>query len=330
MLANRNFKPICRLALVALLVFSGGVASQAQTRAYPEKPVRIVAGSSAGGTADLVARILADHLSKKFAGRFLVENVPGNSGGIASVQIARAPADGYALMLAAINSHAILPALSPNLPYDPIKDFAPVSLISFSPNLLMAHPSVGAKSIPELIVLLKRDPQKFNYGTGGIGTSQHLAMELFLQSTGTRATHVPFAGSGQLLTALVANTVHVAFDTMTTGIRHVRQGNLIGLGVSSKERSPSATDIPAVAEYVAGFDVVAWNCILAPANTPRSIVEKLSNAIAEIMRQPEVVDRFRQMGTTPVGSSPEELGTLIAGDLKKFREIVRAANIKPE
>lgn len=312
------------------VALAGPAMAQDPAANYPDKPVRIIAGSSAGGTADLVARLLAENLSKKLNGRFVVENVPGNSGGIASVQVARAPADGYTLMLAAINSHAILPALNKTLQYDPIKDFAPVSLISFSPNLLMANPKVGVKSIAELIALLKKDPTKYNYGTGGVGTSQHLSMEIFLQATDTKATHVPFAGSGQLLNALVGGTVDIAFDTMTTGIGHVRQGNLVGLGVSSKARNDAAPDMPAVSEVVPGFDVVAWNAIIAPANTPRPIVDKLSKALGEIMRTPEVVERFKKMGTTPVGSTPDELGAFMASDIKKFDDIVKAANIKTE
>lgn len=317
------------LITAALIAALAGTAS-AQDANYPDKPVRIIAGSSAGGTADLVARILAENLSKKLNGRFVVENVPGNSGGIASVQVARAAPDGYTLMLAAINSHAILPALNKTLQYDPIKDFAAVSLISTSPNLLMVNPKVGVKTIPELIAALKKDPTKYNYGTGGVGTSQHLAMEIFLQATGTKATHVPYAGSGQLLNALIGGTVDVAFDTMTTGIGHVRQGNLVGLGVSSKARNDAAQDMPAVSEFVPGFDVVAWNAIIAPAKTPQPIVDKLSKAIGEIMRDPEIAAKFKQMGTTPVGSTPQELATFMAADIKKFDDIVKAANIKAE
>jgi tripartite-type tricarboxylate transporter receptor subunit TctC len=310
--------------------FAGVAMAQDPAASYPDKPVRLIAGSSPGGTADLVARLIADNLSKKLNGRFVVENVPGNSGGIASVQVARAAPDGYTLMLAAINSHAILPALNKTLQYDPIKDFEHVSVISTSPNLLMANPKTGVKTIADLIAALKKDPTKYNYGTGGIGTSQHLAMEIFLQATGTKATHIPYAGSGQLLNALVGGTVDIAFDTMTTGIGHVRQGNLVGLGVSSKQRNDAAPDMPPVADVVPGFDVVAWNAVLAPAKTPAPIVDKLSKAIAEILRTPEVVERLKQMGTTPVGGTPAETRAFIAADIKKFDDIVKAANIKAE
>jgi tripartite-type tricarboxylate transporter receptor subunit TctC len=155
-------------------------------------------------------------------------------------------------------------------------------------------------------------------------------MEIFLAATGTRATHIPYSGSGQLLNALIGGTVDVAFDTMTTGIGHVRQGNLVGLGVSSKERNSAASDMPAVAEFVPGFDVVAWNAIIAPAKTPQPIVDKLSKAIAETLRDPEIAEKFKQMGTTPVGSTPAELATFMAADIKKFDDIVKAANIKAE
>ena len=195
---------------------------------YPSRPVRIIVGSSPGGTADTIARLLAQQLGERLGGTFIVENRAGASGAVASVAVARSVPDGYTLMLGAVNSHAILPALAKDLQYDHIKDFAPVSLISFSPNLLLVNPGFEAKTMVELIDLLKKNPGRFNYGSGGVGGSQQLAMEVMLLAIGSKMTHVPFNGSGQLLSALMANTVPIAFDTMTTAVPLVQCGAAAG------------------------------------------------------------------------------------------------------
>jgi tripartite-type tricarboxylate transporter receptor subunit TctC len=215
--------------------------------------------------------------------------------------------------------------------YDPVKDLAPISLISYLPNLLLAHPSLPATTVPELIALLKANPGKYNYGSGGVGSSQQLSMALLMHATGTTMNHVPFSGgSGQLTMALVGNTVPLGFDTMTTSITQVRAGTLRALGISTRTRSPAAPDIPAIAEFVPGFEIVSWNAMLAPAGTPQPIVEKLSAAIAEIVRSAEVAERLRQLGATPVGSSPAELAEVIRSETKKFGEALAAIGVTPQ
>jgi len=308
-------------ALVALVV-----PAQADDAAYPTKPVRIVVGSSAGGTADTVSRLMAERLTAKFGQSFFVENMPGAGGALASTYVAKAAPDGYTLQFVFIGSHAILPHLN-KLEYDPIKDFAPVSLVSFSANLLLVNPAFGVKTVEELIAKLKADPGKYDYGSGGLGGSQHLSTEIFLQATGTEAVHIPYQGSGQLLTALVAGDIPFALDTITTAVPHVQAGSLVALAISSKERSQLLPDVPTLAETVPGFDVVAWNGFLAPAGTPPAIVDKLSAAAAEFLKTPEAQDYFNKLATTAVGSTPAEFGALISGDFEKFGKVIETAKI---
>jgi tripartite-type tricarboxylate transporter receptor subunit TctC len=319
------------LAFALLALFASPAAVAQSPEDYPSRPVRIVTITPPGGTADVLARILAAHLQETFGVSFVVENRPGASGATASTVVAKSAPDGYTLLFTAVNSLAILPNLVKDLQYDPVKDFAPISLVSYAPNLLLANPSLPAKTISELIDLLRHNPGKYDYGSGGIGSSQHLSMAIFLNATGTTMNHVPFSGgSGQLTTALLANTVSVGFDVMTTSMAHVQSGTLRALGVSSRERSPSAPEIPAVAEFVPGFEVVSWNAVVAPAGTPAAIVDKLSKAIGGILRSPAVGDRLREIGTTPVGSPPGELADVIVRDTKKFGAALAAAGIQPQ
>jgi tripartite-type tricarboxylate transporter receptor subunit TctC len=315
-----------------LLVAAGNVTADAQSaESYPARPVRILVITPPGGTADLMARLIAGKLPDEIGGTFVVENRPGASGALASAAVAKSPPDGYTLLFSAINALSILPNLMKNLQYDPAKDLAPISLVSYSPNLLLANPAFPAKSVPELIDVLKANPGKYDYGSGGVGSSQQLAMALLLFATGSKMNHVPFSGgSGQLTAALVGNTVGVGFDVMTTSMPQVRGGTLRALGISSRARSRAAPDIPAIAEFVPGFEIVAWNAMLAPAGTPAPIVDKLSTAIGRILKSPEVAGRLDELGTTPVGSSPAELAGVIRSETKKFGEALAAIGVTPQ
>jgi tripartite-type tricarboxylate transporter receptor subunit TctC len=324
---------LLRLSLACLLVVASvKVAALAQvSEPYPSRPVRILVITPPGGTADLMARLIAGKLPDEIGGSFVVENRPGASGALASTAVAKSAPDGYVLLFSAINALAILPNLMKTLQYDPQKDLSPISLISYSPNLLLTHPSFPAKTVPELIELLKANPDKYDYGSGGVGSSQQLAMALLLFATGTRMNHVPFSGgSGQLTAALVGNTVGIGFDVMTTAMPHVRGGTLRPLGISSRGRSPSAPDIPAISEFVPGFEIVAWNAMLAPAGTPQPIIDKLSGAISRILKSPEVTARLNELGTTPVGSSPAELADVIRSETRRFGEALASIGVTPQ
>jgi tripartite-type tricarboxylate transporter receptor subunit TctC len=324
---------LLRSLLVSLIVIAlGHSAAEAQpTEPYPSRPVRILVITPPGGTADLMARLIAGKLPDEIGGTFVVENRPGASGALASAAVAKSPADGYTLLFSAINALSILPNLMKTMQYDPGKDLAPISLVSYSPNLLLANPAFPAKTVPELIELLRANPNKFDYGSGGVGSSQQLSMALLLFASGTKMNHVPFSGgSGQLTAALVGNTVGVGFDVMTTSMPQVRGGTLRALGISSRARSTSAPDIPAIAEFVPGFEIVAWNAMLAPAGTPAPIIAKLSGAIGKILRSPEVAARLKELGTTPVGSSPAELADVIRSETKKFGEALASIGVTPQ
>jgi tripartite-type tricarboxylate transporter receptor subunit TctC len=323
---------LLRPLLACVLLASGNVTADAQrSEPYPSRPVRILVITPPGGTADLMARLIAGKLPDEIGGTFVVENRPGASGALATTAVAKSPPDGYTLLFSAINALSILPNLMKSLQYDPAKDLAPISLVSYSPNLLLANPAFPAKTLPELIDLLKANPGKYDYGSGGVGSSQQLAMALLLFATGTKMNHVPFSGgSGQLTAALVGNTVGVGFDVMTTSMPQVRGGTLRALGISSRARSPSAPDIPAISEFVPGFEIVAWNAMLAPAGTPPPIVDRLSAAIGRILKSPEVTARLNELGTTPVGSSPAELADVIRSETKKFGEALAAIGVTPQ
>ena len=313
---------LLRLSLACMLVVTSlTLAALAQwSEPYPSRPVRILVITPPGGTADLMARLIAVKLPDEIGGTFVVENRPGASGALASTAVAKSAPDGH-----------ILPNLMKNLPYDPLKDLSPISLISYSPNLLLTNPSFPAKTVPELIALLKANPGKYDYASGGVGSSQQLAMALLLFATGTTMNHVPFSGgSGQLTAALIGNTVGIGFDVMTTAMPHVRGGTLRALGISSRGRSPSAPDIPAISEFVPGFEIVAWNAMLAPAGTPQPIIDKLSSAIGKILKSPEVAARLNELGTTPVGSTPAELADVIRSETKRFGEALASIGVAPQ
>ncbi len=323
-----------KFVLTAGAMFAAASLSPAQAQqdaaSYPTKPVRVIVGSTTGGTADTVARVVSEKLTAKLGRPFLVENMPGANGVIATNYVAKAPPDGYVIQFGFISTLSITPHLTKNIAFDPIKDFAPISLVSYSPNLLLAHPGFGVKTVSDLIAKLKSTPGKLNYGSGGVGGSQHLSTEIFMQATATQAVHVPYRGSGALLASLMAGEIPFAFDTMTTAVPQVEAGTLVALAISSKARSPLMPNVPTVAETIPGFDVTAWNGFLAPARTPAAIVNKLSAAAAEYLKSREAQEFFAKLGTTAVGSTPAEFAALIEKDLRDFGKVIETAKITLE
>lgn len=322
-----NFLAFAGLASLALAGLP--MAAQGQDD-YPNRQVRIIVGSSAGGTADTLSRLIAENLTKSLGQTFYVENMPGAGGALASTTVAQSEPDGYTLQFAFISSHSILPNLNKDLEYDPIVDFAPVAVISYSPNVLLANPAFGVTTVEELVAKLQAAPGEYDFGSAGLGGSQHLATELFLQATGTEAVHIPYTGSGELLPALLANQVPFAFDTMTTAVPHIESGALIALGVSGAERSTVLPDAPTIAETVPGFEVTAWNGVLAPAGTSPDIIAKLNTAINDYLGSDEGTAFLARLGTIPGSGGPDVLGDLIKSDLAKFGKIIEDANITME
>lgn len=317
------------LASASLTLASLTIGVAAQEAAYPNDIVRVVVGSTPGGTADTVSRLVADALTKKLGQTFVVENLPGAGGALAAKTVKAAAPDGYTIQFI-FSSFSILPSLTPDIGYDPVADFAPIAQVSSSPNLLLVHPSFETATLQEWTDKVKANAGTFDYGSGGIGYSQHLSMEMLLQAIDGEAVHIPYTGSGQLLGALVAGEVPFAFDTLTTAVPHIESGALVPLGVTSAERSPILPDVPAIAEFVPGYELTAWNGFVAPAGTPPVIIDTLNHAMTEYLATEEAKTFFARLGTTIDASSPEEFAVVIKGDQEKFAEVIATANITAE
>jgi tripartite-type tricarboxylate transporter receptor subunit TctC len=307
------------------------VAPQAHAQNYPSKPVRIIVPLAPGGITDIAARLVGAKLAERLGQPVVVENRPGGAQSIGSEFVARAPADGYTLIMATVSSHAINASLYHNLRYSITKDFSPISMTTLQPLMLVVHPSVPANTVPELIELLKANPGKYSFGSpGGAGTSGHLAAELFKMKTGTLMVHIPYKGSGPMIIDLVGGQIQLAFDNMPTALAQVKAGKLKGLAVTSAERSKFAPDLPAIDEFVPGFKVTAWQGLFAPAATPPAILDTLSGEVQQIMRTPDTISRLLEMGVTSVGSSRSEFASFVKDEIERWAEVVRISGARAE
>ncbi len=318
-----------RFLVAALATLS--IAPAAFAQPYPSKPIRMIVGFPPGGGTDVVARVIGQKLFEWYGQTVVVENRAGATGTIGADVLAKSPPDGYSLMMGHANSHAIAPNLMAKLPYDPIKDFAPVSYVGYVPNVLSLHPSVPAKNMQELVALLKANPGKYTYASSGNGSSQHLSGEMFKLLTGTSALHVPYKGSGDAIKDLLAGTVSFNFDTMPPVLEHIKAGKLRGLGISTPKRLAQLPEVPTFAEEgLVGFEILNWYGVMAPAATPREIVAKLSADINKAMREPDVKTRLEQVGTQLREMSPEEFGAFMRAELVKYAKLVKDAKIRLE
>lgn len=310
----------------AVLLFAVSIAAHAQT--YPTKSVRILVGFAPGGGTDIVARVIGQRLSEVWGQPVQVENRAGATGAIAADFVAKAPADGYTLLMGHANSHAIGPHLI-KLPYDPLKDFAPVSYVGYVPNVLAVHPSIPAKSVKELVALLKAAPGKYDYASSGNGSTQHLAGELFQLLTDVKIVHVPYKGSGDAIKDLLAGVVAMNFDTMPPVMEHIRGARLKGLAISTARRLPQLPDVPTFDEEgIKNFEVLNWYGIMAPGATPRDLVSRLNVSINRVMREPDVKARLEQVGTQLHETTPEEFEAFMRTELAKYGKLIQDANIK--
>jgi tripartite-type tricarboxylate transporter receptor subunit TctC len=319
--------------LTALLLATvAGLPGQAgaQTAGYPNKPVTIIVPFTAGGNTDAFARMVGDELDKALGQRFLVENKPGAGGNLGAAQVARATPDGYTLGMGTVSTHAINPSLYKKLPYDPDTAFAPVSLIATLPNVLVVNPEIQAKSVPELVDLLKAKPGEHTYASSGPGTSPHLGAELFATRTGTKMTHVPYKGSGQSIMDVVAGHVDMVFDNIPTAAQQAKAGKVRALAVTSLERAPLLPDVPAMAEFLPGFEATSWHGLFAPGGTPKEIVDKVSGEVQRIMKLPHIQERMQAMGAKPIGNTPDEFAQHISVERKKWAEVVKASGVSLE
>lgn len=324
-LPRRKFLQLAASATV-MPILSRTVAAQS----YPARPVRIIVPYPPGGPADVFARLVAQKLSDQFGKQFFIENVGGAGGNIGTGQAARAPADGYTLLVA-VNSLVINPALYATVPYDPHKDFDPVSLaVAFSTGLSI-HPSVPANTLDELIALIRANPGKYNYTSGGVGTPSHLLGELMRTSLSLDLPHIPYTGSAPAVGAVVAGHVPIAFTALTAAAPHIKSGKLRAIAVASKRRSPMLPDVPTTAEAGHGdLEGDGWIGILLPAGSPRKIVDLLNEATKTIVGLPDIRERMVPFGFEATGTNPEEFSAQLKVEMDKWTKVIRAANIKAE
>ena len=312
-------------ALAALILITLSAACLAQT--YPSKPVRVIVPFSPGGVADSSARVVSERLGARLGQSVLVENRPGASGNIGTAAVASSAPDGYTLLLGFDGTMVINPHVYARLPFDTLRDFAPVTKLGDATLILVAHPSVPAKDLRELFAL----KQNFSYGTAGTGSTPHLAGELLAQRTGLALTHVPYKGGGQAMGDVVGGQIPLVYTAIATAQQFVRSGKLKGLGVSAARRSSSLPDVPTFVESgLDGFVVDSWVGILAPAKTPRPVVERLQKEIAAVLGEPGTRERYATLGIEPVGNTPEHFTAQIRADLARWEKVVRQANIRIE
>ncbi len=314
--------------LIGAMAILTALAAPVVAQEWPTKQVNLIVPFSAGGTTDLFGRLLANHLQQKFGPPFIVENRAGAGGNLGAAAVAKAAPDGYTFLVGTVSTHAINPFIYTKLPYDTVKDFQPVSLIARLPNILVVHPSLPANTVPELIAYLKANPDKMSYGSSGVGTSIHLAAELFKIKTGTTMTHVPFRSSGDIMNNLTGGHINLAFDNITLAWPQVKAGRLRALAVSSTERSAIAPDVPTVADTIPGFEATSWHGVFAPAGTPKAMVDKMAAEMKRILELPDVKEKLFEIGAVASPMTPEDFAKFIAAERAKWADVVRAAGVK--
>jgi tripartite-type tricarboxylate transporter receptor subunit TctC len=320
-----------RNALFLTLLLSALVSESALAQAWPAKPVRMLVPFPPGGGVDYAARIVGKHLSERLGQPVLVENRAGANGIIALEALKGAPADGYTLGTVSNGPLVINPSMYLKLPYDPVRDFAPIGRLVNFPLLLVAHPSLPARSVSELIALAKTKPGALTYSSPGVGNGSHLAGELFASMANITLMHIPYKGTAPAATALLAGDVSLAFSSIPTVLPHVRAGKLRALAVGDAARVASLPEYPTIAESgVPGYEAFSWAGVIAPAGTPQEVVKRVNAELGQILRQKAIVEQLAAEGTLPLPDTPEEFGAYIQSELVKWAAIVRLANIKPE
>lgn len=320
---TRRHAPLVAAALLALAAASAGAA-------YPERPVRLVVPYSAGGSTDAVARLVGARLTERMGQQFVVDNRTGAGTLIGTEIVARSAPDGHTLLMAT-PPLAVNPSLRDKVPYDLDRDFAAVTNVAASSNLLVVHPSVPAKSTSELIALLKANPGKYDYGSSGVGGAGHLAMALFVSMAGVDAVHVPYKGGAPAVTDLVAGRLSMMMANLTTAQPHIRAGRLRALGIGTRARSKLFPDIPTLAESgVPGYEANNWNGVVVPAGTPKTVIERLHREIVAVLHEPVVAERMAKSALEPIGDSPAEFARYLKSEAKKWGKLVKSAGIRAE
>lgn len=316
--------------LATVVILSLGIVGTAGAQTYPSKPVRMIVPFAGGGALDSVARDLARSLSLTLGHPFFVENKPGANSVIGSAQVARSTPDGYTLLVTA-TAFLILPSMMSNVPFDPVRDFVPVSNMTFVPQVLMVNTSSGINSLADLVKMVKSKPGELSFGSGGAGTSSHMAAEMLARQADLKLIHVPYKGNAPALLDLMGGRLYLMFDNISSTLEHIKSGRLRALGVTSPKRFPLLPDVPAIGEILPGYEASIFQGLFAPANTPPEIVEKLRLAIVKFTSDPANKERYKLGGTNLVGSeSAGQFAKQIAVDMDRWTEIVKSAGIKAE
>ena len=324
-----------KLAAISCLFATNLIAIQANSQpAWPLKPVKIIVPFAPGGTTDLLARAMASELSKAFGQTFIVENKAGAGGNVGADAVAKSPADGYTLLMGTVGTHGINVALYDKMPFDPVKDFAPVTLVAGVPNVMVMNTekakSLNINTVADFIKYAKANPGKLNMASSGNGTSIHLAGELFKSMSGTYLVHFPYRGSGPALLDLVGGTMDVMFDNLPSALPQIKAGKLKALAVTSAQRSAVLPDVPTIEEAgkLKGFDASSWFGLLAPAGTPPDIVNRIQQEVAKSLNSPAVKEKLLAQGAIPGGNSPQDFSKMIASEIKKWAQVVKASGAK--
>ncbi len=320
-----------RAQITALTFLLAAALTPALTHAqsdWPARPVRIVVPFAAGGTTDIVARVLAEQLAPVLKQPVVVENKAGAGGNVAAAEVAKSTPDGYTFLMGTPGTQAINQFLYPKMPYDTERDLIPVSFAVKVPNVLVVHPSVGARTIQEFIDKARAKPGAMSYGSPGNGSTGQLSSELFKTRAKVFITHIPYRGSGPMLQDLLAGQIQMAIDNLPSAIPHIRSGRLVALGVSSAKPSAQLPDVPTIASVLPGYEAESWFVLVAPRGTPDAIVTRVSTEVDRILKKPDVAERFRGLGAEPVGGTPAELARFIAAETTKWKEVVRISGAK--
>ena len=328
-LSTKPARPWVLSAAIWVLSAAICVPSLALAQAYPSKPIRFVVPYPAGGPLDTVARLLAQKVSEGVGQPVVVDNKPGAGGNIGADIVAKSPADGYTILMGAVATHAINPTLYAAIPYDPVRDFAPITQVASTPNVLVVNPSVPATSVRDFIAYAKANPGKLNFGSGSTGSAGHLAGELFKAMAGVEMTHVPYKGAAPAMNDLVGGQIQLMFDNLASSLGQVKAGRIKAIAVTTAKRTPLAPDLPTVAESgLPGFDISTWFGVFAPANTPREARDLLHVQFTRALAAPDVREKMLALGAEPVGSRPEEFAAYIKAEADKYARVIKASGAK--
>ena len=314
--------------LIAMTVVLG--TPIATVHAYPDSPVRVVVPFPPGGTADILSRLVSRRREERLGKPFVIENKSGAGGMIGATSVAQAAPDGYTILLGTIATHGINNSVYKKIPYDAVKDFEPITVLASPPNVLIVHPSLPVKTVAELIEYAKSNPGFLNIGSTGIGGSPHMSGELLKAATQIDIKHVPYRGSAPMMSDLLGGHIKVAFDNLPTSLEHIRSGAIRALAVTSTSRFAGAPEIPAMAETIPGYEVIAWYGFLCPADTPRTTIDLLYRNVAEILKEEPIRKRLEEMSAVPGGNSPAEFAKQIDLEIKKWKDVVAATGLQPE